>query len=82
MPAENFLDLDIQHHDRDPATASSTSNSTIGRYNDLQKLFAKGNGPRPTLSIAEGADTANPQRDIAKAIRRRCNRSSSCSHGR
>lgn len=75
-----FLDLDLQD-DHEPVTDFNTTNSTISRYNDLQKLFTKGNGPRPTLNNTEGADPTNLQRDIAEAIGRRRRRpsSNSCS---
>lgn len=56
----------------------NTPNSTTIRHNDLQKLFAKDNGPRPTLINTESADQADVQRDINEAIRRRLCSSSTC----
>lgn len=80
LPAEKFLDLDLQHHDRELVNDFNTPNSTTNRQNDLQKLFTKGNGPRPTHSSTKGTNSADIQRDITAAIRRRS--SSSCACGK
>ena len=82
LPAEKFLDLDFQHHDLGPVTGFNTPKPPTSRHNDLQKLFTKGNGPRPTLVNTEGANPADFQRDTVEAIRRRRRSSSSDSRGR
>lgn len=80
LPAEKFLDLDLQHHDRELVTDFNTPNSTTSRHNDLQKLFTKGNGPRPTYISTKGANSADLQHNITTAIRRRS--SNSCTRGK
>lgn len=80
LPAEKFLDLDLQHHDPELVNDFNTPNSTTNRQNDLQKLFTKGNGPRTTRSHTKGTNSADLQRNITAAICRRS--SSSCTRGK
>lgn len=79
---EKCLELELQYHDHDALNDFNTLNSALSRQNDLQKLFTKGNGPRPTLINTESANPEDLQRDTLEAIRCRPTSSSPYACGR